>query len=240
MSYCEIGVEASIQYQFADSAKKVYKTKQTPVDVVTSIVPRDTPEGLIPNNIYQVQTIYTDPISGQTFIQSLSSGGASLPLMIAPILSLYLFSETDGSGTWGLKLHMQDSSTPETAPRVSRTENLNNDLPIGNVNGYRFDPIDLYKIYDIVPFPSDNPPDPTKNRCKITISHMGTTLFTDKGNCPVKFEVICGEQCPEGYLKCASTNYPGYCCLPCEPIKAEIKAIKSHVASINRKPVSNG
>jgi len=79
-----------------------------------------------------------------------------------------------------------------------------------------------------------------KKRCKILVSAMGNVLINEEGNCPVNYAVTCDEECPSGTVKCFSTNYPGYCCLPCEPTKQSIISIKNLVQSVNKEPVSYG
>lgn len=72
-----------------------------------------------------------------------------------------------------------------------------------------------------------------KVKCYLEVKYAGQIIFTDSGDCPVKYAVACGEECPPGTTKCASTNYPGYCCLPCNEIAGEIKAIANQVRRIN-------
>lgn len=33
--------------------------------------------------------------------------------------------------------------------------------------------------------------------------------------CPEYVRVSCGDECPEGYCKCPTLKYPGYCCCKC-------------------------
>lgn len=68
--------------------------------------------------------------------------------------------------------------------------------------------------------------------CEIYIKHNNQTIFQDRGLCPISFDVQCGD-CPQGTLKCNAPGYPGYCCLPCNEIAGEIKAIASQVRRIN-------
>lgn len=52
--------------------------------------------------------------------------------------------------------------------------------------------------------------------CSITIKDStGATVFSRSGDCPVSFTVSCGDECPEGYCKCPTLKYPGYCCCKC-------------------------
>lgn len=48
------------------------------------------------------------------------------------------------------------------------------------------------------------------------------------------FSVGCDDGCPKGQMKCQCTSYPGYCCIPCNDIKSEIKSIVSTLRSQNR------
>ena len=226
MTYCNVGVEAVIEYRFSGSAVKRYTTKQTPVEVVTSRISNSIEE-LIPGQDYQVRTIYTDPNTGQTFIQSVGASGQSLPILKAPVSRLEFQVTTDGTTSY-LFLLMNDAN------------NINARIQMGRLNGYSFNPIDLYKIYDILPFPTPEDPDSLPGKCKIEIKHNQKLLFSDVGSCPVKFAVACGEECPEGYLKCSSTNYPGYCCLQCEPLEKAIASLTTTVRGANKGAVSHG
>lgn len=67
---------------------------------------------------------------------------------------------------------------------------------------------------------------------KITISNStGGKLFEEKklNLPPPTYEVACGENCPEGYVRCETSTYPGYCCLPCKPTAAKINNLASKI-----------
>jgi len=66
------------------------------------------------------------------------------------------------------------------------------------------------------------------------VDRLGVILTRNYSQNP-EYAVTCNDDCPEGTSKCFSTNYPGYCCLPCNEIKAEIRAITSHVRSLNKE-----
>jgi hypothetical protein len=69
--------------------------------------------------------------------------------------------------------------------------------------------------------------------CQIKITGSGNN-FTDAIECPNgSFEVACDDECPEGYLKCEIAQYPGYCCIPCNEIKAGIISATAALRSIN-------
>lgn len=66
--------------------------------------------------------------------------------------------------------------------------------------------------------------------CKLEVKDKtGKLIFEKAGNCPIKFTVACGDSCPEGHIKCKCSDYPGYCCIPCEQLKNEVKSIKSTI-----------
>jgi|GEM_PF-4718511 len=44
--------------------------------------------------------------------------------------------------------------------------------------------------------------------------------------------VECEDNCPEGYLKCHSDDYPGYCCIPCEITKNRIEGLIASVKGL--------
>lgn len=76
-------------------------------------------------------------------------------------------------------------------------------------------------------------PTATKNRCSIQIFNIENELiFQDQGDCPVEFEVQCGN-CPDGTIECKISAYPGYCCIPCSEVKNKIVDIKNIVKNIN-------
>lgn len=62
--------------------------------------------------------------------------------------------------------------------------------------------------------------------CEITIYDKdGNQIYKKKGESPCKVEVACDDNCPEGYLKCSSDKYPGYCCLPCKETANKIRSL---------------
>lgn len=72
----------------------------------------------------------------------------------------------------------------------------------------------------------------TASGYKITISNSnGSKLLEDKKttDSPPTYEVACGENCPEGYIKCETTTYPGYCCLPCKATAEKINNLASKI-----------
>lgn len=46
------------------------------------------------------------------------------------------------------------------------------------------------------------------------------------------YQVACGDGCPPGYLRCECLSYPGYCCIPCNSIKADIRGARQALRGI--------
>lgn len=74
------------------------------------------------------------------------------------------------------------------------------------------------------------------NKYQIIISNTsGIELFKEEKDTtiPPKYEVACGEECPEGFCKCITPEYPGYCCLDCNSTAASIRAITNDLKGKN-------
>ncbi|WP_148220269.1 hypothetical protein [Nostoc punctiforme] len=58
----------------------------------------------------------------------------------------------------------------------------------------------------------------------------GEIIYKDVRKAPITFKVDCiKDSCPDGYLKCESDNYPGYCCISCSELKSTIANITASV-----------
>jgi hypothetical protein len=74
--------------------------------------------------------------------------------------------------------------------------------------------------------------------CTFVVTDLRGQLYSRlfEGGCP-EYTVQCNDECPEGYLKCPTTNYPGYCCIPCSEIRAELAGMRLYTSQLNNKPV---
>lgn len=61
----------------------------------------------------------------------------------------------------------------------------------------------------------------------------GATVFSKTVPSKPSYTVGCGEECPPGFCKCPTDNYPGYCCNDCSATKASIQNILSDLRSKN-------
>ena len=53
---------------------------------------------------------------------------------------------------------------------------------------------------------------------------FGNTLFNVRVSI-CNYTISCDNDCPDGYIKCTTTSYPGYCCIPCSEVKGGIANI---------------
>lgn len=208
MGFCEPGVKATVNYQFKET-KKRYITNNTPIDVHTysETIGRTSnynPEGY-----------------GITFYSPNNRLWYTYPIKDYTIYYEAPYTNEGGyyiAGYYGISfVHCGGTDFDRN--------------PDGSLNGPEVDPNTITTDPNLKCPIADT--SDAKTKCFIEVKHDGNTVFKDSGDCPVSFKVACGEECPEGTVKCFSTNYPGYCCLPCSEIKAEIKAIVSQVRSIN-------
>ena len=65
--------------------------------------------------------------------------------------------------------------------------------------------------------------------CKFTISSQSQILLNSFGASPVNFNVSCDDECPAGYLRCETSEYPGYSCIPCSEIQSQIAAMRNNI-----------
>lgn len=94
-----------------------------------------------------------------------------------------------------------------------------------------------YTLIDIAPanpnyVPNTPPYSTSKKIYYITFDIDDYNIYREESSTEFTYSVSC-DGCPPGTIKCLSTNYPGYCCLPCSEIKNEIKAIASQIRSLN-------
>lgn len=222
MSYCKAGVKATVYYS-VNGINKIYSTNKTPIDVV---VTEDFIPGFINGQcnkvLYRVYCEYNRGIfprgNDLTFSDVLVYG-----TIYDAIPNLIGFNDSNNYSVYY-----------ELVCHGFYFSGYKDEVTNYRINNSFYVLTPYIKILNIVREDEQNINcgDP-KRVCKITVLHNNQILFTDKGNCPITFSVVCGDGCPPGTIKCFSTNYPGYCCLPCSEIKNEIKAIASQIRGIN-------
>ncbi|QHG15810.1 hypothetical protein [Nostoc sp. ATCC 53789] len=70
---------------------------------------------------------------------------------------------------------------------------------------------------------------------KVFNANTSEILFQDfkEGEIPPKYTVACGDGCPEGFCRCTTPGYPGYCCLDCNSTAASIRFITNDLKGRN-------
>lgn len=237
--YCNGSPKATVNYNFAGGENRVYVTDKTPIQVDVS--ERYTPKfagGQCPVQYwvdYEIRYRFTR--LGFEIVTVYFNGEANrIPIhgKILDIFHRYNIGESAGG-----KNSIQSLN-------IVYLDYRNNQVSIANLtetstspeyNLYAFN--EAWTLYDYtvtsirrVDGLPDNcgEPEPV---CKLKVLHNNQIIFTDQGKCPPSFNVICGDECPPDHIKCSSSGYPGYCCIPCGEVAAELRDMKNQVKSIN-------
>ena len=72
---------------------------------------------------------------------------------------------------------------------------------------------------------SSQPPDNQDKLARIKIFYQGHLLWQKSGKPSAEYKVTCGEDCPEGFIKCFKDS--GYYCLPCNELRNSLIQIQS-------------
>ena len=233
-THCKIGdTNIFIVYKLGTKKETTIKTKNAPIEVITT-----TPPGNVASPTYEVITEITgtwrrtdspqEVLSVRTIQFKNTTNQAPVSISFSPTtyrsvpngFSFYGFETALLNLTVGTALGGANSGGSNgTSNIVSSVGNF--DATVGTkcdalTNSARI--VSVERIDGV---------------CSIEALYNSQRLFKDTGDCPIVYSVLCDGDCPPGTVKCLSTNYPGYCCLPCSEIKNEIKAIASQVRSIN-------
>jgi hypothetical protein len=68
------------------------------------------------------------------------------------------------------------------------------------------------------------------SRCHLEVRDREGRLFYQSDDC--KYHVACGDECPDGYLKCECDTYPGYSCVPCGEYLSRLSAIENKISNL--------
>lgn len=232
--YCKIGdTNVFITYSFGGGKEKIIKTKNAPIEVITT-----TPATNLPVPTYEIITEITaiwvainpPPSFTSTRTIQFKNNTNQEPLSIAFTPATYR-GVPDGYSFWGFETALLNLPIG-TAPGGANSGGLNGTSNIvsvvGSIEGVSG--IRCQATTDSARIISVNRID---GICSIEALYNIQRLFKATGKCPVAYTVSCEGECPPDTVKCLSTNFPGYCCIPCSEIKNEIKAIASQVRSIN-------
>lgn len=216
-THCKTGDKNSIvSYRFNNQTEKVVKIKNAPIDVTTKTVgdSNDFSGGQCPDLYYvYYRAIANDGTVGQEQATTVLGAITKIQVDILP-------ARFDSFSTsWNLWVTCAGGSNYENG--IAKIFIIY--TVYGRGEFLRIEP---------VPPNLDNCGNNDSKKCEISVSYQNNLIFKDTGKCPVTYEVVCDSDCPTGTVKCKSTNYPGYCCLPCSEIKNQIKAIASQVRSL--------
>lgn len=204
-THCQLGdTQSIVTYKFGNSNQKTTVIKNAPIDVSTY----QEFIGKTPN--YRP--------GGQKIQFYSPNNRITLDIVVRDYL---LFKFDQGNGTMG-----------DGISWVNCDANDFNRNPDGSPNGPEIALNTLIRFADAPENRCPGEPKVVNASCFIEVKHNNLLISKDSGDCPINYSVTCGEECPPGTIKCLSTNYPGYCCIPCSEIKNEIKAIASQIRSL--------
>lgn len=228
MGYCKTGEKAIVSFKFADKQEDKFTTDKTPIDI------KETHDGV-------------------TF------SGGQCPCMVYKVTATAVQSDTEPfeveNSIWGAIINTRVTRKPES--EIFQNGDPNECFGVfgvlcrGVANGYegcqdeyvwravwsslncKLD-IDFINIKVVPKYPESNKDNcgSLQGNCKIDIYSQGNLLLSRSGKSPCNVTVSCGDDCPPGYCKCTTTNYPGYCCIPCKEIKAQLIASRIAVRSL--------
>lgn len=220
MSFCSPGTKATVNYRFGSDAYKIYTAENTPIDIDDT--GRYTPNfsgGQCPV-AYNITTL---SYNNEGSLNNPDSFG-----VFGPIDGAFTNRKTDYPNSPGYANFRHLVRARDGNGLIKDYERSGGDSSISRVFGERIEIISITRVDGQL----DNCGNPQPG-CTIKVLHEGQVIFADKGKCPITYSVVCGEECPPGTTRCLKSDYPGYCCLPCSPIAAEIKAIASQIRSLS-------
>lgn len=230
MSYCKLGQKPTITYSFKNSTKQTYKTDLSPIDVQ-----------IIPVSFNDV--LLNQCTCEQYFVGFSYSGYSIINNKVEPFFdSVYVPRSDyliDSYAVWGqvkgIRVARNGVDYKEQIQVLCRGYSVN--ICSQNYIWVRFKTNSYGSIFTYLDATFNNiikDPNPTKkcgnidSYCEIHIKYNDQVIFQDRGLYPINFDVQCGD-CPEGTIRCEQPGYPGYCCLPCDPIAQRINNLAARL-----------
>lgn len=228
MSYCQNKSKAIVNYSFGNGYKDKFTSNLVPIDVSHGRDPADFTGGQCEEVLYRVtaqHTYFLDFDRAGSFVTVATYQG-NIPGKIIGAADQY------PTGVFGGFF-----ITTSSFAVLHRNQEIGflgfvsaNPLLPHSSTDYVYNYIDFGRITNIVRV--DNLPDTCgdfKGRCVITVKHQGNTIFTAQGEEPCNFSVACDDDCPPDHIRCEQPRYPGYCCLPCQPIAQRINNLAARI-----------
>jgi hypothetical protein len=207
---CSVGDKPIVKYRFNNGVERIYQSQFAPIEIVTQTTPVEA------NSVYNREgygltvsavngSINNLPVVAHELIQVPPAPGS-----VFPSGGTFLRYMRCGEITWR-------RYDPCTDPFHIASGCWNMD--------YNMNP-GTFSINPNTKCPSAN-----LERCSLIVKYNGLILHQDQGNCPVTYEVVCGN-CPEGQEEHKINTYPGYCCFDCAGMKQEITSLKNMVKGL--------
>lgn len=209
MIYCQGKDSAILKYKFKNEREKIVTFRNTPITVLLKSLIQLGLQRTEDNIYYHAYGRATLGISGVIQTIRWKSSGRILGALRTHIFQYGDLFQTEiifnNDGGKRAKLDRINDDGEVTSPRISA------------------DPNNCVLDYLVA--------ESGDLRGQIRVSHNNKLIYVDEGVLPCEFEVSC-EGCPPGFMRCKSTNYPGYYCVPCREIKAELIAARLAVRSL--------
>lgn len=229
MSYCKIGDKPKVFYKFANKTA-TYETDKAPIDVEIKPYDPQFNGGQCPV-LYRVDA-YIDWVLGhynyvaetpKAFYSGIVKGGVREIPTIYPekpiggfVFYNYQFNVIGKDDAGNDKIYGLGIVAVEPDRQTFASGYSYNYVVSGAITGVT--------RLDKQP---DNCGDPKKS-VQIIVYYQNQEIFSDYGDAPASFSVAC-EGCPEGTIRCEQSGYPGYCCLPCDPIAQRINNLAARI-----------
>ncbi|MEH2146252.1 hypothetical protein [Nostoc sp.] len=203
VSYCKNGDTPKVIYKFKNVEKHIFTSNVSPIDVTVS--PVDNPD--LDGERYAWN--FSTTLNPRTTLDQ-------MPFRAIGKLTHFKVERLYDTSTFG---------NVQIGEWICSFVDGNGVTVTGRATGYY--PNDLPVLTKIL-IPGDIPLD-IVYRIDVKDS-SGHLLFTDSGKAPCDYDVACGN-CPEGFCECPSPGYPGYCCLDCHEVAANIRSITNDLRS---------
>lgn len=211
MSYCADRESAIVTYRFKDKPEKTARFDNTPIEVTVNQILQTGLDGADLNTYYWIYgTIVVSDGQTERTILWKSSGRVIGPLnsWVAGYLAGFrtgIIFNNDG----GKRILLDQVDAQGNYTGYSRIGGDPESVRITHVEGEMADPV-----------------------CELKVTYDNRLIFRAAGKCPGTFEVSC-DGCPPNHIKCPIKKHPGYCCIPCASVAAELAAMKLKVRRIN-------
>lgn len=214
--YCSKGDKAKVVYGFGGTMSRSYTSSKCPIDITIN------DSGGYPSKSF-------------SFDFGWNSRGASFNFQCPPPQGIpknwnawIISGFFDNYGQVGA-VSIPDKGTYGGTRYTEPPQNCGNAWGISgtcNEAGYpdKDDKSPTYCSFTLEYRPPSNEP-----QSEIKITDASGQTFTDRGKSPCKFKVQCGNNCPEGQAKVDQPGYPGYCCIDCKALAAQVQAISNQI-----------